>query len=1645
MRALPNFTKQLLAPSCARALDALGDRLSLRTDLLDRFFVLRRVCETVCERAAALPPIEEDGLREAAHMLRARLDFAVQAERAKADAADVAAEIAVDAVERRRRERRFGAVGASTDEALEVNGRTWRLVPPFPTEDDIPLVDKANEPSVARGPAAEGDNAAGGMAPVLAPRPVQPHNRAVGAFPSLAAYLSTHYFLTREDCLAALRAGVLAQRELREQGNENAARGGLPVYRDACAVGLAFSRRGVGWRLRFSLGGKPGGRRKSVQSSRLMTGSLLCLAEASDNAWSRPIFAVVADAEPRFDPSLSYTMVESTAYFESTSADPTAMPFVANLLCTSTNVPPPTYLRFGGRAPRMHLNAAFPGNDAVHAAQPGGVDVLAKPWPELAHTLDQSQFAAIQLAMRHSIALIQSFQRAPALQSAPRTREQLLKHVSGFEKGIALERFTLWSWCDREKGGAKSKDSKRIGFETFRVIEAQKQAQRQIERGLEASSCTELTLKIVNGHVYFEAAPWALEQVLLAKQHHSVPQTADADGFTLVVDKKAQKRRAKHFADVPAKPAEDEGDSSDEDEDGLGGAQRQAEAEEAAEIERERRAELGGEGEREQGGEAFNLRAMEAALAAAAAGGGNDEGGPHPAPVPTPGDEGEFSDDDESGGGPARAAARRGQVMLSEAQLCDVTDVWSLSLRNRRALHSLWADTLQAHGHALVLRCLAEYRGLARVIGFTTTGAAKYRSLLEAVAPAVLIVEEAAEVLTVRKHPRAQVLEAHVLAAIVPSIQHMILIGEHQQLRPKVESWDLAQRHQLAVSMFERLVSNGLPRVTLTTQHRMRPEFSRLLRPAIYRELHDAPCTHGRPPTSAADRGGFGGFVNEHEATMIVGQLDYHLRNGVLPAQIVVLAAYQSQATVIRARIAERTAAVRKAIDLGGGGSILGLGALLTEASEKRGLPTVRVSTIDNYQDEEAEIVLLSLVRSTPTAAGNFNGFMREPNRVCVAFSRARSSFYIFGNAELHRSIRVLTAAGADRAASRLWIDLVDQLRNASELGPELPLACHTHLDRQADVRTPTDWESVASGGCSLPCETRLECGLACSQKCHSDGHQHLKCTRRCERARETCAHPCARLCYEACGSCMVPVVGVVPGCGHKLTCVCVIKWLVPSCPRGHTAELLCGSTEAPGICVSACGEKLACGHDCSARCSDCPFVPGPGGQAHSPCLYACSRRLLCGHDCRVKHPCSEACPPCTRPCETRCEHSKCDKQCFVPRDVACAKPSPCGLHPYIGLYGEPCPTVCRECHPGYVDTISLETLGEAAADGRFVQLQDCTHTFEMDGLDLWMATQDVLPREEGDPAAATTGADGGANGAAQGSRAVQLPMCPNCRVPVRRSFRYGATVRRCALQIEEVKRRAYVGLEGRTSRLAQLRPATDGRPPAQVLRAISTLLGELAKRARMDSSASVVQLMLGELHLKRASLLPPPPPETAATPEAATAPKAAAARAEACVHLEEALRLAGYTPTGTALAMTIAASSSSLTLSPRQRAVVAHLALTQLGLVLARIEGMEHAARLWLEAAQALSLLAGVEAELDVDAALRDVAAAKAAIANCGGAVTTGRCPDCRAIVGDTGHQLAPGNRAMEESPWARMQAEEPAQDFIEHVQRGELDGGGH
>lgn len=54
----------------------------------------------------------------------------------------------------------------------------------------------------------------------------------------------------------------------------------------------------------------------------------------------------------------------------------------------------------------------------------------------------------------------------------------------------------------------------------------------------------------------------------------------------------------------------------------------------------------------------------------------------------------------------------------------------------------------------------------------TTTGAAKYRKLLQEVRPRLVIVEEAAEV-----------LEAHTITTLSEACEHLILIGDHQQVK----------------------------------------------------------------------------------------------------------------------------------------------------------------------------------------------------------------------------------------------------------------------------------------------------------------------------------------------------------------------------------------------------------------------------------------------------------------------------------------------------------------------------------------------------------------------------------------------------------------------------------------------------------------------------------------------------------------------------------------------------------------------------------------------------------------------------------------------------------------------------------------------
>ncbi|KIH51155.1 hypothetical protein ANCDUO_18761, partial [Ancylostoma duodenale] len=166
------------------------------------------------------------------------------------------------------------------------------------------------------------------------------------------------------------------------------------------------------------------------------------------------------------------------------------------------------------------------------------------------------------------------------------------------------------------------------------------------------------------------------------------------------------------------------------------------------------------------------------------------------------------------------------------------------------------------------LRKEAEVLRRCLVIFATTTGAAKERDLLAKIRCRVVFAEEAAEV-----------LEAHILASLVPSVEHLVLIGDHQQLRPNPSVYDLAREYHLDVSMFERLVRNGYPFSTLKVQHRMNPDITEnIIRPYFYPELIDDASVLEYPLVPGMEKRC---FFWMHEIKMAVELISYLTKQGI--------------------------------------------------------------------------------------------------------------------------------------------------------------------------------------------------------------------------------------------------------------------------------------------------------------------------------------------------------------------------------------------------------------------------------------------------------------------------------------------------------------------------------------------------------------------------------------------------------------------------------------------------------------------------------------------------------------------------------------------------------------------------------------------
>lgn len=460
-------------------------------------------------------------------------------------------------------------------------------------------------------------------------------------------------------------------------------------------------------------------------------------------------------------------------------------------------------------------------------------------------------------------------------------------------------------------------------------------------------------------------------------------------------------------------------------------------------------------------------------------------------------------------------------------------------------------DDLQARINELERCHLASVLQQADIVGCTISGASIRCDLLADVNFPVVVVEEAAEI-----------LEPQLLAALPPSCKQLVLIGDHFQLRPKIQTFQLGRERNFDRSMIERLFAGeaNYPKAALKKQNRMRDEFLCLLRPFYPKLLTNHERVMGNDPLSICRKSMFFVTMREHseveaaerrsptnprEAKMILDFTKHILREGYEPQEISILAMYDGQVSLLRNHL------------------------------RNEGLEQVQCSSVDRYQGDENRFVLISLVRSNDQLK---LGFVGERNRLIVAMSRARCGVYIFGNDQLMQE------------KSKEWKLVLNALEEEGCVGAKLPLMCPRHVELDLEVGQQ----------CHHVCNAVLPCGHSCRQPCHREGHhpdcdqevlvtlpcghersckcsekegasEKLKCSKLVDFRHDVCQHPDTRKCWDKKKRCETQVMMCCDRCREESQVPCYIK---KDSPENFK-------------CSKPCTRKMSCHHSCSLQCYD--------------------------------------------------------------------------------------------------------------------------------------------------------------------------------------------------------------------------------------------------------------------------------------------------------------------------------------------------------------------------------------------------------------------------------------------------------------------------
>ncbi|KAL8790778.1 MAG: hypothetical protein Q9213_000402 [Squamulea squamosa] len=295
-------------------------------------------------------------------------------------------------------------------------------------------------------------------------------------------------------------------------------------------------------------------------------------------------------------------------------------------------------------------------------------------------------------------------------------------------------------------------------------------------------------------------------------------------------------------------------------------------------------------------------------------------------------------------------------------------------------------------------------------------------------------------------------------------LQRVVLCGDHLQNSPIVQNLAFRQFANLEQSLFLRFVRLGVPTINLDHQGRARPSVAELYKwrypnlknlPNVMTEAEylraNAGFRHEYQFIDVPDYKGTGEsqptphyIQNLGEAEYAVAIYQYMRLLGYSASKISILTTYAGQRALIRDVLGHRCAKNRLF-----------------------GLPRI-VTTVDKYQGEENDYVILSLVRTTRV------GYLRDIRRLTVALSRARLGLYILGRRSVfetthelreafvklfQRPNKLLLTTGEMFPAYRL---LEDDVEATEMTGVE-------HLGQYVFEMTKAKIESLKAGGNPLP------------------------------------------------------------------------------------------------------------------------------------------------------------------------------------------------------------------------------------------------------------------------------------------------------------------------------------------------------------------------------------------------------------------------------------------------------------------------------------------------------------------------------------------------------------------------------------------------